>query len=80
MKNYLQPGGSITLPAAAVAASSDGVTISSLFGIMTVNVKRGENLVKTNKGVFTRSKPTTEVMAVGNVLYRGNAAGLVTMD
>lgn len=33
MKNYVQPGESITLTAAAAASSGEGVLVNSLFGI-----------------------------------------------
>ncbi|MEM6890268.1 MAG: capsid cement protein [Pseudomonadota bacterium] len=80
MKNYVQPGDSITLTAATVASSGDGVLVGSLFGIASGDAAIGEALVLTTKGVFTLSKPTTDVMAVGDVLYWDDSAGLVTTN
>ena len=40
----------------------------------------GDKLVLTTKGVFTMSKVSTDVMAVGDVVYFDESAGLVTTD
>ena len=80
MKNYVQPGDSITLTAAAAASSGNGVLVNSLFGIASGDAAIGEKLVLTTKGVFTMPKPTTDVMAIGSVVYWDNSAGLVTSD
>lgn len=80
MKNYVQPGDSITLTAAAAASSGDGVLVNSLFGIASGDAVIGESLVLTTKGVFTMPKVSTDVMAVGTVLYWDDSASLVTTD
>jgi predicted RecA/RadA family phage recombinase len=80
MKNYVQPGDSITLTAAAIAASGDGILVNSLFGIASGDAAIGEKLVLTTKGVFNMPKPSTDVIAVGAVLYWDDSAGLVTTD
>ena len=80
MKNYVQPGESITLTAAAAATSGDGVLVGSLFGIASGDAAIGETLVLTTKGVFTMPKVSTDVMAVGDVVYWDDSAGLVTPD
>ena len=80
MKNYVQPGESITLTAAAAATSGDGVLVGSLFGIASGDAAIGETLVLTTKGVFTMPKVSTDVMAVGDVVYWDDSAGLVTTD
>ena len=80
MKNYVQPGESITLTAAAAATSGDGVLVGSLFGVAAGDAAIGETMVLTTKGVFTMPKVSTDVMAVGDVVYWDDSAGLVTTD
>ena len=80
MKNYVQPGESITLTAAAAAASGEGVLVGSLFGIASGDAAIGDKLVLTTKGVFTMPKVSTDVMAVGAVVYWDDSAGLVTTE
>ena len=80
MKNYVQPGESITLTAAAAATSGDGVLVGSLFGVAAGDAAIGETMVLTTKGVFTMPKVSTDVMAVGAIVYWDDAAGLVTTD
>lgn len=79
MRNYVQPGDSITFTAAA-ASSGDGVLVNSLFGIASGDAAIGEFLVLTTKGVFAMPKVATDVMAVGTVVYWDNSASLVTTD
>lgn len=80
MKNYVQPGDSITLTAAAAASSGDGVLVGSLFGIASGDAAIGEKLVLTTKGVFAMPKVSTDVMAVGSIVYWDDSAGLVTTN
>ena len=80
MKNYVQPGDSITFTAAAATSSGDGVLVNSLFGIASGDAAIGEKLVLTTKGVFIMPKVGTDVMTVGTVVYWDEAAGLVTTD
>lgn len=80
MKNYVQPGDSITFTAAAATSSGDGVLVNSLFGIASGDAAIGEKLVLTTKGVFTMPKVSTDVMAVGAVVFWDDSAGLVTTD
>lgn len=80
MRNYVQPGDSITFTAAAAASSGDGVLVNNLFGIASGDAAIGESLVLTTKGVFAMPKVATDVMAVGTVVYWDNSASLVTTD
>ena len=80
MRNYVQPGDSITLTAAAAASSGDGVLVGSLFGIASGDAAIGDKLVLTTKWVFDMPKVSTDMMAVGDVVYFDESAGLVTTD
>ncbi|APG48476.1 DUF2190 family protein [Phaeobacter porticola] len=80
MRNYIQPGDSITVTATAAASSGDGVLMGSLFGIASGDAAIGDNLVLTTTGVFEMPKPSTDDLAVGDDLYWDDANGLVTND
>lgn len=80
MKNYVQPGDSITITATAAATSGDGVLVGNLFGIASGDAAIGDKLVLATTGVFTMSKVSTDVIAVGAVVYWDDGNGLVTTD
>jgi len=78
MRNYIQPGDSITVTATAAASSGDGVKLGNLFGIASGDAAIGENLVLTTTGVFEMPKPFTDELAVGDALYWDDSNELVT--
>lgn len=80
MKNYVQPGDSITVTAAAAATSGDGVLMGSLFGIASGTAAIGESLVLTTNGVFTMPKVSTDAFTVGATVYWDDSASVVTTD
>lgn len=78
MKNYVQKGDNITVTAAAVATSGQGVLIGNLFGIAAGDAAIGEDLDLVTVGVFTMPKVSTDVLAVGDLVYWDAANSLVT--
>ena len=80
MRNYVQPGESITVTATAAASSGDGVVMGALFGIASGDAAIGEKLVLTTQGVFTMPKVSTDAVTVGAVIYFDDSAKLVTTD
>jgi predicted RecA/RadA family phage recombinase len=78
MRNYVQPGVSITVTATAAASSGDGVKIGNLFGIASGNAAIGDKLVLTTEGVFDMPKPSTNTFDVGALAYWDDTAKLVT--
>ena len=82
MKNYVQPGVSITVTAAAAASSGDGVKmgnlLGNLFGIASGDAAIGEKLVLTTEGVFDMPKVSANTFDVGALVYWDDTAKVVT--
>lgn len=79
MKNYIQRGENITVPAPAAVASGDGVLVGALFGVANSDAESGADLVLSTVGVFTLPKLTTDAVTVGAALYWDDANGEVTL-
>lgn len=79
MKNYIQRGENVTVPAPAAVTSGEGVLVGALFGIANGDAASGANVVLSTAGVFTLPKATTDVVAVGAALYWDAAEGEVTV-
>jgi predicted RecA/RadA family phage recombinase len=80
MRNYVQPGENITITATAAATSGEGVLIGNLFGIAAGNAEIGDSLDLVTVGVFDMPKVSTDVLAVGDLVYWDAANLLVTAD
>ncbi len=78
MRNYVQPGVSITVTAAAAASSGDGVKVGNLFGIASGDAGIGEKLVITTQGVFDMPKVSANTFDVGALVYWDDTAKVVT--
>lgn len=79
MRNYIQPGNSlsITAPAGGVMGG-DFVIVGSLFGIAAYDAAEGENAEIVTTGVFELPKAGTAAIAQGAKVYHIAASGLVT--
>lgn len=75
MKNFVQPGDSITLPAPADVTSGGIVIAGALVGVAAADALTGEGVVIATRGVFDLPKGA-EVFAVGDEVEE--AAGTVT--
>lgn len=80
MKNYIQPGNAITVPAPAAVTSGAGVLVGELFGIASGAAESGAGVVLATTGVFELPKVSTDAITVGAPLYWDNTAELVTTD
>jgi predicted RecA/RadA family phage recombinase len=69
MKNYIQPGEAITIPAPAAVVSGAGVTVGSLFGVANADAANGEPVVLSTVGVFELPKVAADAIAVGEPIY-----------
>lgn len=77
MKNYVQKGENITVPAPADTLSGAPVLVGSLFGIAAADAKTGSDLDLVTVGVFTLPKVAALAIAIGEKLYFDAATGLV---
>ncbi|TAH67641.1 MAG: DUF2190 family protein [Rhodopseudomonas palustris] len=69
MKNYLQPGDAITVPAPADVTSGDLVVVGSLFGVAATDADNGADVVLNTSGVYTLPKTSAQAWTVGAKVY-----------
>lgn len=70
MKNFSQPGDTITVTAPAAVTSGDPVLVNALFGIAQFSADNGAEVEIKRTGVFTGvPKATGAAWAVGEALY-----------
>lgn len=75
MKNYVQPGDRVGVPAPANVASGAGVLVGSLFGVANAAALAGEEVQISVEGVFDLPKVGTQAWTVGQLVYwTGTAA------
>jgi predicted RecA/RadA family phage recombinase len=79
MKNYLQLGDNITLPAPANVASGDGALIGAIFGVASTTEVSGADCSFVRVGVFTLPK-AAGAWAAAQKLYWDNTAKNVTTN
>lgn len=69
MKNYIQPGETITLPAPADVASGDAVLVGAVFGVASATAVTGADVEVARRGVFEMAKKTAQAWTAGAKLY-----------
>lgn len=69
MKNFIQPGDVVTIPAPADVASGSGVLAGALFGIASTDAISGQDLAIAVTGVFTMPKVSAQAWTVGALIY-----------
>ena len=79
MKNFVQIGEAVTIPAPATVTSGEGVLVGSLFGIASNDATTAETLTISTTGVFEMPKVAADDMSVGDVIYWDDSAKLVTL-
>lgn len=78
MRNFIQPGDSLTLVAAAALTSGQGLLLGSLFGVVAETVSTGQIYTLVVAGVFDLPKAAAVTPAVGAKLYWDDTAKAVT--
>ena len=72
MKNYVQPGNTITLTAPYLVASGDGLLVGSIFGIATGGAALADPVEAALVGVFDITKVGSQAWAEGAKIYWDN--------
>jgi len=80
MKNYVQKGENLTLPAPAAIISGEVVVIGELHGVAAGDAESGADFDLVTEGVFDLPKVSTDVFAIGDPVYFDAATKLVTSD
>lgn len=78
MKNYIQRGDTITVPAPAALKSGDGVQIGKLFGIAFTDAASGEDVALAVSGVYALPK-SAGVLAVGDEVEWSSSGDVVAL-
>lgn len=78
MKNHVQKGETLTLPAPYAVSSGDGALIGNIFGVAAGDAAEGAEVDLVTVGVFTLPKVSTDAIAVGAAVYWDDDAKLIT--
>jgi predicted RecA/RadA family phage recombinase len=77
MKNYIQPGNTLTLTAPAEITSGGVVIVGSIIGVANDDAENGASVDVDTVGVFRLPKVSALAIAAGDVLYFDAATKLV---
>lgn len=80
MKNYVQKGETLTIPAPEDIVSGQIVAVGGLIGVAAGDAANGENFDLVTEGVFALPKVSTDAVTIGATLYFDASAGVVTTD
>jgi predicted RecA/RadA family phage recombinase len=69
MKNFIQPGDTVAVPAPADVLSGAGVLVGALFGIASFDAKSGDPVEICTKGVYELPKTSAQAWTVGAAIY-----------
>lgn len=78
MKNYVQPGNTITLTAPYAVTSGDGLLVGSIFGVAAGTAALGDPVETALEGVYDLKKVASQAWAVGDKIYWDNTAKQTT--
>lgn len=69
MKNYVQPGNTLTLTAPAAVSSGDVVLVGAIIGVANGDAGNGDPVDLDTVGVFTLPKTAALAINAGDVVY-----------
>ncbi len=72
MKNFVQPGVNLTLPAPYNVASGDGLLVGLIFAVACAAAASGALVESTTEGVFDLTALTTDTATIGAAIYWDN--------
>ena len=78
MRNFVQPGESLTLAAPYALLSGQGAKLGSIFGVAAEDAASGATVDLVTEGVFTLPKVSALALAAGDPVYWDDTAKLVT--
>lgn len=74
MKNYVQPGNTITVNAPADVLSGAGVLVGSIFGVASYDALSGQQVEIAVVGVFDMAKVSAQAWTAGARIYWDDTA------
>ena len=78
MKNYVQKGENLTLPAPYAVTSGGGVKTGLIFGVAAGDAALGADVDLVTVGVFDLAKVSTDTFAIGAAVYWNDTTKLAT--
>jgi predicted RecA/RadA family phage recombinase len=78
MKNYVQPGNTITLTAPYAVTSGDGLLVGAIFGVAAGTAILGDPVETAVEGVYDLKKVASQAWAAGDRIYWDNTAKQTT--
>ncbi|WP_306120477.1 MULTISPECIES: DUF2190 family protein [unclassified Roseitalea] len=69
MKNYVQPGNTLTLTAPYAVTSGEGMLVGSIFGVAAGDAASGATVEAALTGVFDLTKIGSQAWTVGAKVY-----------
>ena len=69
MKNYVQPGNTLTLTAPYAVTSGDGLLVGSIFGVASGDAALNDPVETALTGVFDLTKVGSQAWTVGAKVY-----------
>lgn len=78
MKNFVQPGETVTVAAPYAVNSGDGVLVGALFGVATNAAASGADVEIKTEGVVDINALSTDVIAQGAKAYWDNGNRRIT--
>lgn len=79
MRNFIQAGSNITIPAPAIVASGDVVIAGAIIGIAAGAAAIGDSLDLVTTGVFELPKVGANAFTLGAAVYWDDTANLATV-
>lgn len=80
MRNYVQRGDALTIPAPTGGVlSGDAVLAGALFGVASADAAEGDDVAVSVEGVFELPKKAADAVTVGAVLYWDATPGELTI-
>ena len=77
MKNFVQKGENLTLPAPYALSSGAGALVGSIFGVAAGDADNGADVDLVTEGVFEMPKVSALAISIGDKLYWDDTAKLV---
>jgi predicted RecA/RadA family phage recombinase len=78
MKNFIQPGNTITLAAPAAVTSGSGILVGAIFGFAAHDAASGDLVETVTTGVFDVTKIGSQAWGIGDKVYWDNTNKRVT--
>lgn len=72
MRNFVQPGNTVTVAAPYALASGAGALVGTLFGVASGAADNGAEVELVTEGVFELPKLSAQAWTVGAVIYWDN--------